>query len=47
MEGEITILLQKKKLDIIDISSIDFTDKDFDKWYNENFSDEKYELIYP
>ena len=29
----------KKKLDVIDVSSIDFTDKDFDKWYNENFSD--------
>ena len=37
----------KKKLDIIDVSSIDFTDKDFDKWYNENFSDKKYELINP
>jgi len=34
-----------KKLDIIDISSINFTDLDFDKWYNENFSDKKYELI--
>ena len=37
----------KKKLDIIDVSSIDFTDKDFEKWYNENFNDKKYELIYP
>ena len=37
----------KKELDIIDVSSIDFTDKDFQKWYNENFSDKKYELIYP
>ena len=28
-------------------SSLDFTDKDFDKWYNENFSDKKYELVNP
>jgi len=37
----------KKELDVIDISSINFTDKDFQKWYNENFSDKKYELVYP
>ena len=37
----------KKELDIIDVSSIDFTDEDFQKWYNENFSDKKYELVYP
>ena len=36
-----------KKLDVIDVSSINFTDKDFDKWYNENFNDKKYELINP
>jgi len=29
------------------VSSIDFTDKDFQKWYNENFSDKKYELVNP
>jgi len=37
----------KKELDIIDVSSIDFTEKDFDKWYNEQYSDKKYELVYP
>lgn len=37
----------KKELDIIDVSSIDFTDEDFQKWYNENFSDQKYELVNP
>ena len=37
----------KKELDIIDVSSIDFTDEDFQKWYNENFSDKKYELVNP
>ena len=37
----------KKELDVIDISSINFTDKDFQKWYNEQFSDEKYELVNP
>ena len=37
----------KKELDIIDVSSINFTDEDFQKWYNENFSDKKYELVYP
>ena len=36
-----------KKLDVIDVSSINFTDKDFDKWYNENFNDKKYELMNP
>ena len=35
----------KKKLDVIDVSSINFTDKDFDKWFNENFNDKKYELV--
>ena len=37
----------KKELDIIKFSDIEYTEKDFDKWYNENFSDEKYKLIYP
>jgi len=37
----------KKKLDIIDVSSIDFTDEDFDKWYKEQYSDKKYELQTP
>ena len=37
----------KKELDIIDVSSIDFTDEDFQKWYNEQYSDKKYELVYP
>ena len=37
----------KKELDVIKISDIEYTEKDFDKWYNENFSDKKYELIYP
>ena len=37
----------KKELDIIKFSDIEYTEKDFDKWYNENFSDKKYELVYP
>ena len=37
----------KKELDIIDVSSIDFTDEDFQKWYNEQYSDKKYELVNP
>ena len=41
------VLLLKVELDIIDVSSIDFTDEDFQKWYNENFSDKKYELVNP
>jgi len=37
----------KKELDVIDVSGINFTDKDFKKWYNEQFSDKKYELVNP
>ena len=37
----------KKELDIIKISDIEYTEKEFDKWYNENFSNEKYKLVYP
>ena len=36
----------KKELDVIDVSGINFTDKDFKKWYNEQFSDKKYELVH-
>ena len=36
----------KKELDVIDISGINFTDKDFQKWYNEQFYDKKYELVH-
>lgn len=34
-----------KKLDVIDISSIEFTDADFKKWYEKNYSDKKYWLV--
>ena len=34
-----------KKLDVIDISSIEFTEKDFQKWYDHNYSDKKYWLL--
>jgi len=34
-----------KKLDVIDVSSIEFTDSDLQKWYKENFDDSKYELV--
>ena len=34
-----------KKLDVIDVSSIEFTELDIQKWYKENFDDSKYELV--
>ena len=34
-----------KKLDVIDVSSIEFTELDLQKWYKENFDDSKYELV--
>jgi len=35
----------KKKLDVIDVSSIEFSEMDLQKWYKENFDDKKYELV--
>lgn len=34
-----------KKLDVIDVSSIEFSEPDLQKWYKENFDDKKYELV--
>jgi len=35
----------KKTLDKIDVSNIEFTDKDLKEWIKKNFDDKKYELV--